>query len=215
MCEVVDPSEVKLKTECVMLSVNRVATNKGSVECPKPKACLVAREFVSDTIDRVTLFSSTPGLPSARSMMSRSATLRSSGKKLRIMLLEVTASFLNGERPPDIEIPRRNLASENPRLVARLVRSLHGTRHLFASDVCGTLRALGYQETKGGPGVFWHAISGVGLVLHVDDFLVVGEDRDLQDLYLTLKAVYKLQKTFIGGDRADKREGTYLGRTIG
>ena len=182
---------------------------------PQPKACLVAREFVSDAIDRDTLFSSTPGLPIARSLLSRSATLRSSGRKLRIMLLDVTASFLNGERPPDVEIARQNLASENPRLVARLVRSLYGTRHLFAKDACGTLRALGYPETQGGPGVFWHAISGVGLVLHVDDFLVVGEDRDLQDLYLTLKEVYKLQKTFIGGDRADKREETCLGRTIG
>ena len=94
--EVVDRSEVELNPESVMLSAKWVITNKGTVECPKPKARLVAREFVSDAIDRDTLFSGTPGLSIARSLISRAATLRSSAKKFQIMLLDVTAAFLYG-----------------------------------------------------------------------------------------------------------------------
>ena len=213
--EVVDRSEVELNPESVMLSAKWVITNKGTVKYPKPKARLVAREFVSDAIDRDTLFSGTP----ARSLISRAATLRSSAKKFKIMLLDVTAAFLYGfsERPLFMEIPKEDPASENPRLIARLVRSLYGTRdapQLWAKHVCGTLRELGYEETKGAPGVFWNPSTGVELVLHVDDFLVVGEEQVLQDLKDKLQAVYELTATIIGGGEADRKEGTYLGRTI-
>ena len=73
---------------------------------------------------------------------------------------------------------------------------------------------LGYQETKGAPGVFWNPSTGVELVLHVDDFLVVGEEQALQDLKEKLQAVYELKATIIGEGTADRKEGTYLGRTI-
>ena len=56
-----------------------------------------------------------------------------------------------------MEIPKEDPASENPRLIARLVRSLHGTRdapQLWTKHVGGTLRELGCQETKGAPPMF-------------------------------------------------------------
>ena len=80
---VVDRSEAELNPESVMLSAKWVITNKGTVECPKAKARFVAREFASDAIDRDTLFSGTPGLSIARSLISRAATLRSSGRSSR------------------------------------------------------------------------------------------------------------------------------------
>ena len=113
--EVVDRSEAELDPESVMLSAKWVITHKGTVECPKPKARLVAREFASGAIDRDTLFSGTPGLSIARSLISRAATLRSSGKKFKVMLLDVTAALLYGfsERPLFMEIPKEDTASEN------------------------------------------------------------------------------------------------------
>ena len=68
-------ARAELNPESVMLSAKWVITNKGTVECPKPKARLVAREFASDAIDRDTLFSGTPGLSIARSLISRAATV--------------------------------------------------------------------------------------------------------------------------------------------
>ena len=50
--------------------------------------------------------------------------------------------------------------------------------------------------------------------MHVDDFLVVGEEQALQDLKEKLQAVYELKATIIGEGKADRKEGTYLGRTI-
>ena len=182
--EVADRSEAELNPESVMLSAKWVITNKGTVECPKPKARLVARDFVSDTINRDTLFSGTPGLSIARSLILRAATLRSSAKKFKIMLLDVTAAFLYGfsERQLFMEIPKEDPASEDPRLLLRFVRSLYGTRdapQLWAKHVCGTLRELWYQEAKGAPGDFWNRSIGVDLVLHVDDFLVANSQQQL------------------------------------
>ena len=71
-----------------------------------------------------------------------------------------------------------------------------------------TLRELGYQETKGAPGVSWNLSIGVELVLHVNDFLVVGEEQALQNLKEKLQAAYELKATIIGGSEADRKEGT-------
>ena len=113
-----------------------------------------------------------------------------------------------------MEIPKEDPASENPRLIARLGRSLYGTRdapQLWTKRVGGTLRELGYQETNGAPGVFRNPSTGVELVFYVDDFLVVGEEQALEDLKEELQAVYKLKATIIGEGKADRKEGTYLG----
>ena len=64
----------------------------------------------------------------------------------------------------------------------------------------GTLRELGYQETKGAPGVFWNPNTGVELVLHVDDFLVVGEEQALQKIEREIASCLRTQ-----GDNHRKR----------
>ena len=121
--------EVKLHPESVMLSVTWVITVKGWVECSKPKARLVARDFVSDAIVRETAFSGASGQPIARSLISRVATLRSSGKKLKMMLLDVTTAFLCSfsERPLTNRFPRRTRFAHSSSGSSRLARSLHGT----------------------------------------------------------------------------------------
>ena len=62
-----------------------------------------------------------PGLSIARSLISRAATLRSSGKKFKVMLLDVTAAFLYGfsERPLFMEIPKEDPASERDQRSSR------------------------------------------------------------------------------------------------
>ena len=71
-------------------------TNTESAERTITEARLVARGFVSDAVDRDTLFSGTPGLPVVRSLISRVATAKPSGMELKMMLKGVTAAFLYG-----------------------------------------------------------------------------------------------------------------------
>ena len=159
--EVVKREVMEQTPGATMLSVKWVLTNKGTPKAPVPKARLVAREFVSNALDRDTLFSGTPGLAIARSLISKAATCRSPKGKLKIMLLDVTAAILYGdcERSLFMELPQEDPRSSNPNLVARLIKSLYGTRdapQLWARHVEKTLRGLGYAKTKGAPGVYYH-----------------------------------------------------------
>ena len=124
------------------------------------------------------------------------------------MLLDVTAALLYGvsERPFFMEIPK-----EDPRFGGPSSDSTSCT--IFVRNACccpnsgqstrvELLRELGYQETNGAPGVFWHPSTGVALVLHVDDFLVSGEEQALQDLKDKVQAVHELTATSIGWGEA-------------
>ena len=72
--EVVDRREAGSNPHAIKLSTKWVITNKGTKAQPIAKARLVAREFVSDRIDRDTLFAGTPGLSSMKLLLSRAAT---------------------------------------------------------------------------------------------------------------------------------------------
>ena len=53
-----------------------------------------------------------------------------------------------------MKISTEDTASQNSRLTARLERSLYGTRPSSGQSMCvGRKRELGYEETKGAPGV--------------------------------------------------------------
>ena len=119
------------------------------------------REFVSNAFDRDTLLSGTASLSVGRSLITEAATCRSSRRKIRAMLLDVTAASLHGdcERPLFMELHQEDPRSSNPNLVARLIKSSYGTRdatQLWARHVGKTLRSVDCTETKGALGVYYH-----------------------------------------------------------
>ena len=118
------------------------------------------------------------------------------------------------ERPLFMELSQEDPRSLNPNLVARLVKSLYGTRdapQLWARHVGKSLRGLGVAETKGAPGVYYHNEKDVEITLHVDDFLVVGEEEHLLELKMALEKVHKLKEKVLGPDEDDSKEGVCLG----
>ena len=113
------------------------------------------------------------------------------------------------------EIPKEDAASENPLLSVRLVRSLYGTRdapQLWAKHVCGTLRGLGYPETKGAPGgsgirvleVYWWCTSVTSWSL--------ATKQALQDLKDKLQAVHELTSDYCRWRRS-RPKGRNLSRS--
>ena len=74
-----------------------------------------------------------------------------------------------------------------------MIKFLYGTRdapQLWARHVGKTLRGLGYTETKGAPDVYYHEEKDMEITLHVDDFLVVGEEEHLLELKTALGQFY-------------------------
>ena len=116
-----------------------------------------------------------------------------------------------------MELPQEDPRSSNPNFVARLMKSLHGTRdapQLQTRHVGKTLRGLGYTETKGALGVSYQKVKDVGITLHVDDFMVVGEEEHLLELKAALSKVYKVKGKVLGPDEGDSKEGAYLGKRL-
>ena len=99
--------------------------------------------------------------------------------------MDVTAASLYGfsERPLFKESPKEDPASQKHCLVARLVRSCRGfvTHSSLGPNTCPHATGPWIPRNQKELGrVFWDPIKGVDLVLHVDDFLVVGEAQHLK-----------------------------------
>ena len=60
----------------------------------------------------------------------------------------------------------------------------------------------------------YHKEKDVEITLHVDDFLVVGEEEHLLELKTALEKVYKLKGKVLGTDEDDSKEGVYLERRL-
>ena len=56
--------------------------------------------------------------------------------------------------------------------------------------------------------------TGVTLVAHVDDFLVLGDKRELQSLLKALQVEYECNGEIMGPDRDEVKQLKFLGRTV-
>ena len=217
--EVIDRDQMETYDNPIVLSTKWVYTNKGSVHSPVAKARLVAREFVSSSIDRDTLFSGTPGLEAMRAVLSHAATRKHGRVKYRVMSLDIKTAFLYGiaVRNLFIELPESDKHFGNPNKVGRLLRSLYGTRDApqrWRVECDQTLVKLGFLESGVVPGLYAHQEKDIVLCVHVDDFLVAGEEADLRWLQAALEEHYQLKASILGPERHLSQEVSFLKRTI-
>lgn len=92
--DVVDRAEYESNSQAIMLSTKWVIVNKGSKSAPVAKARLVAREFVSDRMDKDSLLSCTPGLAAMKLLVSKVASSQGSSRPLRLMLMDIKTAFV-------------------------------------------------------------------------------------------------------------------------
>ena len=214
--EVVKREVMEQTLGATMLSVKWVLTNEGTPKAPLPKARLVAREFVSNALDRDALFSGTPGLAIARSLISGSYVQVTKGETKDyvtrrdggLLVRGLRTAAVHGVTAGGCEVIKPEFGCEADQVSTRDA----GRPAAWARHVGKTLRGLGYAETKGAPGVYYHKEKDVEITLHVDDFLVVGEDEHLHELKTALEKVYKLKGKVLGLDEDDNKEGVFLGR---
>ena len=215
---VVDRADMLSDPEAIKVSTKWVVTNKGSRTKPEMKARFVAREFVSGDIDKDTLYAATPGLSAMRVLLSKLATIPSSGVRCG-MILDVKGAFLYGdaERRVYVELPDCDPNAKCGDKVGLIQRALYGTRdapQLWQKHARKTLIALGFIESVVSPSVYYHPIRDIELSVHVDDFLCVGEEADLAWARDALAKSYTLKSTIFGPGGDHAKEVQYLGRTI-
>ena len=147
------------------------------------------------------------------------------------MALDVKRAFLHGvmKRNVFIKLPAEDPRAGEPGLIAKLVKSMYGTRdapQIWQGEVKKAMAAMEFTACVSTPCVYKHRTRDLVVVTHVDDFLCCGAQEDLQWFHTSLAQKYEIIGSMLGPEddvssRAGGRGGlevtpkiTFLGRTI-
>ena len=95
--------------------------------------------------------------------------------------------------------------------------SMYGTRDAalnWALEYGDTLRATGYEQGKHSPCLFYHKAKRVSIMVHGDDFVAVGSDKQLGELRQTLKDKYNIKMQLLGNGKGHTDEVRILNKVV-
>ena len=200
-----------------VVGVRWVDTLKGD----KVRSRLVAQDFNNDRVRSDEMFAATPPLVASRYLVSRMASQQAGGLgDLRLMALDFSKAFLYGDmqREVYIELPDEDLRKFLSDCVGLLKKSMYGLRDaplIWQQVVREMLEARGFVQLIGTQCTYAHLASGMLIVAHVDDFLVLGRREELVSLRDGLKSEgYDCSGDILGPGPGDVSELKFLGRTI-
>ena len=213
--------EIRPRTEAVakgakVVGVRWVDTMKGSVV----RSRLVCQDYNNDKAHTDEMFAPTPPLAASRWLCSCMASESSHGLgRLRLMALDFSKAFLYGDMKREVYI---NLPAEDPRKhdsdsVGLLRKSMYGLRdapQIWQEVVRSMLEARGFQPLVGTQCMYVSPATGMLIVAHVDDFLVLGSHMELQQLLKGLQKDYECTGQILGIENGDVQQLKFLGRTI-
>ena len=76
------------------------------------------------------------------------------------------------------------------------------------------LRTLDLRQSITNPAVWYRPGSVLKLVVHVDDLLISGNRKEVNQLITDMEQVFKLKKNILGNGSGETKIGEYLGRTL-
>jgi len=192
-----------------IVGVRWVDTKKGE----RMKSRLVAQEFAHG--DRDDIFAATPPLMASRFVISNAASRGRRGDTTRrLCVMDVKRAFLYGDIEEEIYI---ELPDEDPMkakgYVGKLVKAMYGTRSaplIWQKVVRRKMKEMGFSASTTIPCLYYHLEKDMYVVAHVDDFLMSGEQRDIEWAKRGLEKEFGLTYSLlVPGSRV-----SYLGRTI-
>ena len=203
------------------ISTKWVDVDKGTVQNKIIRSRLVARDFcVKGESERSDLFAAMPPLKAKR-MLLRIGVRRCREKpceRYKIMLIDVKKSHLTEEVPEDEKV-YVFLPSEARRGVARLKRWLYGTRPAAKAgqEHCATrlTKEGGSRRSISAATLFWQPRWEVSLVVHGDDFTVLGPERHWREFERQMRTLYTIKtRGVLGPELHDDKEITVLNRRL-
>ena len=161
------------------------------------------------------LFAGTPPLVTIRVLLSLLAKRRSEEADISAMVIDVKGAFLYGrtKRRVYIWLPGEDKKSSEG-YMARLEKAMYGTRdapQVWQEEVRSTMEGLGFIECVTQPGIYFHESRKLQIVSHVDDFLCVGREMELEWFKAALQEKYDIMSKLLNGRN---REVIFLGRKI-
>ena len=102
-------------------------------------------------------------------------------------------------------------------MVGLLRKAMYGLREapaIWQSVVQDIMCKLGFEACVTVPCVYYHEDRDLVVVAHVDDFLVSGPHGELERLKAEIQAFYDCEGDILGDDPGDKKELSFLGRSL-
>ena len=84
----------------------------------------------------------------------------------------------------------------------------------WGEEYTDKLLKLGFVQGKASPCTFYHAARGLRTYVHGDDFVTVGQGRDLKWSKDGLEKHYELKTQFLGPDAQDDKQVKILNRIL-
>ena len=102
-------------------------------------------------------------------------------------------------------------------MVGKLNRSLYGTRdaaYNWQEEAAKELRIIGFKRGRYNPCLYEHASWKIECIIHGDDFVFKGEEKELERVQEELGKRLEIKTKTLGRGGGDEREARVLGRII-
>ena len=173
-----------------MISLKWVDRNKGDALRPNRRSRLVCREVKraasAEHIPEYASFSAMPPLEGFKILLSLMTTLKRSkrGAPLVLKLVDISRAHFYGraERDVFVELPE---GDKTPGYVGKLLKSVYGTRDaaaIWERSYSELLINGGFVKSAAFPTCFYHATLDVRILVHGDDFVVLGDSESQREV---------------------------------
>jgi hypothetical protein len=209
----VDRAEAMNDREGKFVKVKWVRINKGSRKVPNVRCRLVAQELGYGVKDD-ELYAGTPSLSTLKLLLAWYCTCWNSDDVVKV--IDVKCAFLYGKsrRKIYIELPVQDDMAGGE-VVGLLDKAMYGTRDaplIWQATVDELMKRLGFESSMLQPGVYFFPKRSLRIMIHVDDFLVIGSAVETSWFEQEIRKEFDITCKTLGRDF--EHEIKYLNRDI-
>ena len=201
------------------LSLKWIDTDKGGKLDPNVRSRLVCTEVRRKGTEAV--FSATPPLESMRILIAKLSSVDPRGLEdpLCATLADVSRAhfYATAVRDVFIQLPAEDARAGEAGLCGKLRKTMYGTldaSNRWSEHYTGVLTRGGFQAGKASPCHFWHPDRDAWVLVHGDDFFIVGRAAAREYVLKLLRAEYELKTDTLGPLEGQLKELKVLGRVI-
>ena len=201
------------------IGIRWVDINKGDSNNPEYRSRLVAKEI--NTGKRDDLFAAMPPLEAVKMLLAlattRSVNRARKGKVMKLEFIDVSRAYFHAlvRRLVYIDLPEED-AQEG--MCGRLVKSMYGTRDAaqnWERAYSNFMEEAGFTRGVASPCMFWHKERDIKVVIHGDDFTLLGYDEDLDWFRTVISEKFEVKfRGRLGPDEEDDKHIRVLNRVV-
>jgi hypothetical protein len=202
------------------IGVRWIDINKGDKGTPEYRSRLVAKEIKRDS--RTDLFAATPRLEAKKLLFSMAVTkgvgyIHDKKKGMKIDFIDIRRAYFHAKarRQVFVKLPPED---DEEGMCGELGKSMYGTRDAsqnWEEEYGSTMLKLGFTKGLASPCVFYHEKRNLRVVVHGDDFTILGWANDLDWFKERITDKYEIKhRGRLGPGDSDDKQIRILNRVV-